>query len=285
MPCGTCGVPRAAPSRLTRRKRAALPTALGAPGEAGAPSILDTPGAAIDTTAIVQAINSLAGLLAPTDSHVLTFSRSIPAATANAELQRVPFDAYIVAVFIHFPPGASQLVEVRLTAEVAGSLRYILPSKEDAYIALDDSFIPFLGLRFLIPAGSTLRAEWYNYDGANSHTVPITVVIAIVGRAGGVALPPSEFVPALERPRVPPTVAPEPIRVIPPAFRPPEVTPPPLLPVPIVPIPSPTAPPLTMPIPEVPSVSRMNVAISPRTTRAEPGAAREVTLGFTGVFR
>lgn len=222
MSCGTCDTPRAVPPRLARR---------------GAP-VLSRPQATSQAPSqeqgIIAALNALAGLLAPTDSYIISFSRSIPAATANAEAQRIPFDANIVAAFIHFPPGVHQLVDVRLTAIVGDALRYIVPSKQDSYIALDDSFIPFLGLKLFLPSGSTLQAEWYNYDGANAHTVPLTVVVAVVGRSGGVALPESIFIPAQIRDLTPPTIAPEPPAVRAPVFKLPEfITPilPPLVPV------------------------------------------------------
>lgn len=124
-----------------------------------------------------EALMALADRLAPTEGHPIAFRKTVPAATADVEEKRVPFNAVVKAAFLHFPPGTNQLVEVRLAATIRGTLQYIIPAEVDSYIALDDTFMPMQDLHIPLAEGTVLRLEVYNYDGANEHTVPVTLVL------------------------------------------------------------------------------------------------------------
>jgi len=112
----------------------------------------------------------------PPISKTLTLRKTVPALTHVYEDIRVPVDGIITNVFMHFPPGANALVDVRLLYRVDGHEYYVVPSIDDKFIALDD-FTPSFPTSFPVEEGKVLRGDWWNYDSANPHTIPIIVTI------------------------------------------------------------------------------------------------------------
>lgn len=264
MTCGTCRIPvRTEPRLRTQIRR----------GEQRRVPTVDSEGRIVqgngDSAGIIKAIRELSSLIAPPDSLILSFNKSIPPATADAQKRRIPFPVFIVAVFISFPPGTNQLVDVRLTASVRGTLDYIIPSHDNSFISLDSSLIPYLNLRIPMQEGTELQAEWFNYDGVNPHTVPISIVIANVGRVGGVRLPFTMFTP-LPKAIAAPTPSPVAARIIPSPVAPSAPAPPRLPPVKEIE--------QVIPVPGVGEILQVKPQLTIRTPTVEP---RNVKPGET----
>jgi len=109
-------------------------------------------------------------------SKVLTFKKTVAKLESDYEDNRVPFDGIVMRVVMQFPAGCNFLVDVRLLYRVGDHEYYILPSLEDQFISLDDATPSFI-TSFPVSAGKTLRVEWYNYDDAYPHTVPVIVTL------------------------------------------------------------------------------------------------------------
>lgn len=111
-------------------------------------------------------------------TEILTFRKTILAAQSDEQDRRVGVKGIIIAAFMHFPPGTNGLVEVRI---VLGGTDAIVPSQENTFIALDDETFPATGLSIPVSPGSIVRVEWFNYDGAFAHTVPVEVIVMKTG--------------------------------------------------------------------------------------------------------
>ena len=142
----------------------------------GAPGVPGVPG-----TNIAEKILLLLQQLVPESigySQILPFRKSVAAVTQDEQAQTVSITGVVENVVMAFPAGTQQLVEVRLYyLPSGGSQRFIVPSIEGAFIALDDFTATFTP-RFPIKGPGRLVVEWYNYDSLNSHSVPVVVLIS-----------------------------------------------------------------------------------------------------------
>lgn len=115
-------------------------------------------------------------------SIVLPFSKAVAALTKEEEKHSAGFDGVITNAYLHFPPGPNTLVDVRIVVEGRGGERYVVPSLADRFIALDNVTLPVNDINFPVEATDTIRVEWWNYDGANPHRVPVEVMVARVAK-------------------------------------------------------------------------------------------------------
>jgi len=145
----------------------------GVPGAPGFPGAPGAPGTIGDLILIMQE-------LVPETigkSAVVTFQKTVATSYQDEQERMVPFDGIIRDVLIAFPSGCQQLVEVRLMyLPRGGGRKYIVPTIEDSFIALDD-FTALFQPRFPIKAPGNLRVEWWNYDSLNTHSVPVIVTV------------------------------------------------------------------------------------------------------------
>ena len=142
----------------------------------GAPGVPGVPG-----TNIAEKILLLLQQLVPESigySQILPFQKSVPAVTQDEQAQTVSITGVVENVIMAFPAGTQQLVEVRLYyLPSGGSQRFIVPSIEGAFIALDD-FTATFSPRFPIKGPGRLVVEWNNFDSLNSHNVPVVVHVS-----------------------------------------------------------------------------------------------------------
>lgn len=112
-------------------------------------------------------------------AQVISFRRNIAAATSDFEERTVVVDGAVSRVHMSFPSGPQFLMRVRLVVRRSGdeNTRLVVPSDDDTYVALDGADIDFVDLSVPVARGDTLVAEWYNYDAANAHQVPVLVTV------------------------------------------------------------------------------------------------------------
>ena len=110
-------------------------------------------------------------------SAIIPFQKTVAVAYQDDQDRQVPFSGIIRDVIMGFPAGCQQYVEVRLVYyPQGGSKKYIVPTLEDSFIALDDFTVLFQP-RLSVKAPGNLRVEWWNYDSLNVHTVPVVVTV------------------------------------------------------------------------------------------------------------
>lgn len=114
-------------------------------------------------------------------SIVIPFAKDINPATRDDQVRRVPFQGRIRGVDILFPPGPSNLVEVRLMLSSGGVYDPVFPGVDDTFIALDDITIDDENLDVSVKPGDELRVEWWNHDGGFAHNVPVLVTLEKAG--------------------------------------------------------------------------------------------------------
>ena len=115
------------------------------------------------------------------DTRVLSFSKLIKPGYQDEQARQPGTKGLVVAVLMHFPAGASGLVEIRVVKQSHGGGKdYIVPSLEDSFIALDDTEFVAAPLSIPVESRDTIRTEWYNYDGGFAHTVPVFVLVSKV---------------------------------------------------------------------------------------------------------
>jgi len=118
-------------------------------------------------------------------SAVIPFQKTVATAYQDEQERLIPFNGIIGDVIMGFPAGCQQLVEVRLLyLPTGGGKKYIIPTIEDTYIALDDFTVLFRP-GYPVKAPGNLRVEWWNYDSLNPHTVPVIVTISPTRLGGG----------------------------------------------------------------------------------------------------
>ena len=111
-------------------------------------------------------------------SLVLPFTKQVAAATMDLAVRRCAVEGQIIAAYLHFPPGANALVEVRiLLASRRGEVQ-VVPTPSETFIALDSVTFPAENLFVPVEVGDDIRVEWWNFDGANPHRVPVEVILA-----------------------------------------------------------------------------------------------------------
>ena len=150
----------------------AAPTYIG-PTYAGVAGIAGAPGTTAQLIAIMQELvpESIG------NTAIIPFQKTIPTAYQDEEDRQVPFTGIIRDVLMCFPAGCQQLLEVRLMYYPAGgSYRYVVPTLDDSFVALDDFTVIFQP-RFPIMRPGNLRVEWWNYDSLNTHSVPVIATI------------------------------------------------------------------------------------------------------------
>lgn len=144
---------------------------LGAPGIAVLPASFGQPGTTQQLVNVM--LESTPGALGHGDT--LPFKKSVPSEYQDEQERLVNRTSIVDWVLMSFPAGCQHLVDVRLTYHPTdGGPRYIIPSIEESYIALDDTTVIFSPV-YLVERPGKLRVEWWNYDTLNSHEV---VVIA-----------------------------------------------------------------------------------------------------------
>jgi len=114
-------------------------------------------------------------------SRVIPFQKEVATAYQDEQNRSIMSDGIIRDVVMAFPAGCQQLVEVRLIySPKGGSRQFIIPTLEEAFIALDD-FTQVFQPHYPIKGPGVMTVEWWNYDSQNVHNVPVTVVIAPTG--------------------------------------------------------------------------------------------------------
>lgn len=111
-------------------------------------------------------------------SIVLPFSKEVAALEKDEEKHSANFEGLITNAYLHFPPGTNALVDVRIVVEGRGGERYLVPSLAGRFIALDNVTLPVNNINYPIESTDVIRVEWWNYDGATSHRVPVEVMVA-----------------------------------------------------------------------------------------------------------
>lgn len=111
---------------------------------------------------------------------LLSFAKTVAVITQDEEDRLIPFDGYLHTVFMNFPPGPNHLVDVRLLYIRGQNTRFVVPSRDDSFIALDDSSPIFPNLNFPVEKDGRLRVEWWNYDSSNTHKIPVVVIMSAV---------------------------------------------------------------------------------------------------------
>jgi len=127
-----------------------------------------------------QAITSLMASSADNpdgQTDLLQYSRLTPILGRAEQDRRAPFDGHIVAVYFHFPPGPSNLVDVRVNLQRRASFEQIVPRQRDTYIALDDNKFPVESLLIPVEPQQAIQVQWFNHDGAFAHTIPVSIVV------------------------------------------------------------------------------------------------------------
>ena len=106
----------------------------------------------------------------------MVFRKKIPPSQKLEEFHRVPYDGVVSNVTMHFPPGTSSLVEIRLVYLVGKTKYLLVPAIDDTYIALDGTSMPF-PISFPVQRDNRLKVEYYNYDGKYEHTVSVIAIL------------------------------------------------------------------------------------------------------------
>jgi len=106
----------------------------------------------------------------------IPFKKTVPSLEIESEEHRIPHDGIVTRVVMHFPPGCSSLVDVRLLYIEDGKEYYVVPSIEDKFIALDAA-TPVYEPKFPVKQGKILKVEWYNYDDTYEHTISVSAEI------------------------------------------------------------------------------------------------------------
>lgn len=115
------------------------------------------------------------------DTYILDFILSINPATWNSQRRQAGINGVITGAFIYFPAGPSGLVEVRVQVEYRGGGRKnILPTRDDSFIALDNTPFFSSGLSIPVAANDAVVTDWYNYDGGFAHTIPVFIFVTRV---------------------------------------------------------------------------------------------------------
>lgn len=129
-----------------------------------------------------QAITSLMATSADgrpdRQTDLLQYSQTVAILGRAVQNRRAPFKGHIVAVYFHFPPGPSNLVDVRINLERRGRFDQIVPRERDTFIALDDIMWPLEGLRIPVEPQQSIQVQWFNHDGAFAHTIPVSIVVS-----------------------------------------------------------------------------------------------------------
>lgn len=100
----------------------------------------------------------------------IVFKKEVLALTESYELKRAEMNGIVKDIIVHFPPGCSSLVDVRVFMGTTQVLPRI------GYIALDDA-TPTFGIQESIKSGDTIRVEWVNTDSTYPHTISVIVNI------------------------------------------------------------------------------------------------------------
>ncbi len=113
---------------------------------------------------------------------VLFFSMVVNPSTQKEVSKRVGLIGKINEVQFHFPAGTGSLVQVKLMIKrKKGDDESLIPSQENSFIFLEDVDYTSRNLSIPVNRDDTLRVEWWNYDSAFAHTVPVTVRISEAG--------------------------------------------------------------------------------------------------------
>ena len=116
-------------------------------------------------------------------SEQLDFKMVTPALTTTTEDRFISYDGVITQVIVVFPAGCfdtsnnKYLVDARLKyISPKGRVWYVLPSRDDAYLSLNDTTVTF-NISFPVEKGGKLTWEVRNYDGSFSHQVACYAVL------------------------------------------------------------------------------------------------------------
>ena len=109
---------------------------------------------------------------------LLQYSQLTPILGRAVQDRRAPFKGHIVAVYFHFPPGPSNLVDVRVNLQRRATFEQIVPRERDTFIALDDIMWPLEGLKIPVEPQQAIQVQWFNHDGAFAHTIPVSIVVS-----------------------------------------------------------------------------------------------------------
>lgn len=140
------------------------------------PGVPGVPGAPVTIEALITIMQELIPESIG-NSAVITFVKEIDTAYQDEQDRQIPFTGVVRDVVMGFPAGCQQLLEVRLIYyPTGGGRKYIVPTVEDSFVALDDFTVVFQP-RFSIKKPGNLRVEWWNYDSLNTHTVPVIATV------------------------------------------------------------------------------------------------------------
>ena len=112
---------------------------------------------------------------------VIPFLKRVAVSTQDNQSRLIPLNGTVQDVVMVFPAGCHQLVEVRLVYSPKGGSRdFIIPTVDEAFIALDDTIVVFHP-QYPVKAPGSLEVEWWNYDTINTHSVPVVITLVPVG--------------------------------------------------------------------------------------------------------
>ena len=110
-------------------------------------------------------------------SAIIPFKKTVATAYQDEQDRNISFAGKVADVIMAFPAGPHQLVDVRLLyLPKNGGQICLVPSLDDAFIALDDFTAIFYPNSLIVPPG-ILRVEWWNYDSLNPHSIPVIVTL------------------------------------------------------------------------------------------------------------
>ncbi len=96
----------------------------------------------------------------------LNFKKTVAALGEYSENQGIQGSGQLNQIIVHFPPGCSALVDVRVFL----NSEQILPNL--GYLALDDA-TPTFSFAKVIRMGDNLRVEMVNTDDTYPHTISV----------------------------------------------------------------------------------------------------------------
>jgi len=110
-------------------------------------------------------------------TRILPFSVTANPLTRVEQTRNPGVDGKIISAHLHFPSGPSGLVDVRIMLNSSAGDTPVVPSIDDAFIALNDATLDVFDLNIKVGTADKIRVEWYNYDSGFSHTIPVEVIV------------------------------------------------------------------------------------------------------------
>ena len=110
-------------------------------------------------------------------SDFLPFKKTVAALVGDSQEFMIQQDGDISEVTMHFPPGCSGLVDVRVLYMRGSEESFVVPSVDGQYVALDSATPTYRNIGYPVKKNGRVRVEFENHDSLNPHTVSVQVVI------------------------------------------------------------------------------------------------------------